>query len=193
YAPDLRAAAAEPARIDADAPDFSAGGFDRLAAILAETLAALGRDAIVVGHGMGGLLALRAVAHPRVRAAVAMAPMLPGFRPPLVMGAANCPARWLGRARKPPRGAVLFDLLADAEPFQREALVRALVADDARAALEVVRGGIGLDVTEPGEGGSAVPRLIVAGGAGPVAPLDLAGAFAVRLGAAPRLGGGRGR
>jgi pimeloyl-ACP methyl ester carboxylesterase len=191
YAPDLRAAAAEPA-IDADAPDFSAGGFDRLAAILAETLAALGRDAIVVGHGMGGLLALRAVAHPRVRAAVALAPMLPGFRSPLVMGVANWPARWLGRALKPPRGAVLFDLLADAEPFQREALVRALVADDARAALEVVRGGIGLDVTEPGEGGSAVPRLIVAGESDPFAPLDLTSAFAVRLGAALRVVRGRG-
>ena len=87
--------------------------------MLAEALAALGRDAIVVGHGLGGLLALNAAEHPRVRAAVALAPMLPGFRSPLVMGAANWPARLLGRALKPPRGAVLFHLLADAEPFQR--------------------------------------------------------------------------
>jgi pimeloyl-ACP methyl ester carboxylesterase len=191
YTPDLRAAAAA-ARMDAHAPDSGAGGFNGLAAILAEALAALGRDAIVVGHGMGGLLALRAVEHPRVRAAVALAPMLPGFRSPLVTGAANWPARLLGRALKPPRGAVLFNLLADAEPFQREALVRALVADDPRAALEVVRGAIGLDGTEPGDGGRAAPRLIVAGDSDPFAPLDQTSAFAARLGAALRVVRGRG-
>ena len=133
---------------DARGPHRTASGFDGLAAMLAEALAALGRDAIVVGHGLGGLLALGAVEHPRVRAAVALAPMLPGFRSPLVMGAANWPARLFGRALKPPRGAALFHLLADAEPFQREALTRALVADDARAALEVVRGGIKLDAPD---------------------------------------------
>jgi pimeloyl-ACP methyl ester carboxylesterase len=186
YTPDLRAAA-QAARIGARASNLSAGGFDRLAAILAETLAALGRDAIVVGHGMGGLLALNAIEHPQVRAAVALAPMLPGFRSPLVTGAANWPARWFGRALKPPRGAVLFHLLADAEPFQREALVRALVADDARAALEVVRGRV-----EIAEGGRAVPRLIVAGDSDPFAPLDRTSAFAARLGAAIRVVRGRG-
>ncbi|HVB80985.1 MAG TPA: alpha/beta fold hydrolase [Candidatus Binataceae bacterium] len=190
YTPDLRAAAAT--GMDARAPDSSAGGFDRLAAKLDEVLAALGRDAIVVGHGMGGLLALWSVAHPRVRAAVALAPMLPGFRSPLVMGAANWPARLLGRALKPPRGAVLFKLLADAEPFQREALVRALVADDAGAALEVVRGGIGLDRTRLDHGGCAVPRLIVVGDSDPFAPLDRTSAFAAALGAAIRVVRGRG-
>ena len=107
------------------------------------------------------MLALGAVEQPRVRAAVALAPMLPGFRSPLVTGAANLPARLFGRALKPPRGAVLFDLLADAEPFQREALTRALVADDASAALEVVRGGGikvgGIDLASNARG---VPRLI---------------------------------
>jgi len=191
YTPDLRAAA-QTARIDPHAPDSSARGFDRLAAILAEALAALGRDAIVVGHGMGGLLALLAAAHPRVRATVALAPMLPGFRSPLVTGAANWPARLLGRALKPPRGAVLFNLLADAEPFQREALVRDLVADDARAAFEIVRGEIGLDGIKPDEGGRAVPRLIVAGDSDPFAPLDRTSAFAARLGATIRVVRGRG-
>jgi pimeloyl-ACP methyl ester carboxylesterase len=163
------------------------GGFDGLAAMLAEALAALGGDAVVVGHGLGGLLALSAVEHPRVRAAVALAPMLPGFRTPLVMGLANWPARLLGRALKPPRGAVLFNLLADAEPFQREALTRALVADDARAALEVVRGRINCD-----KGGRAVPRLIVAGDSDPFAPLDKTSEFAARIGAAIRVVRGRG-
>jgi pimeloyl-ACP methyl ester carboxylesterase len=187
YTPDLRAAA-QAARTDAPASDSSAGGgFDGLAAMLAEALAALGCDVIVVGHGLGGLLALSAAEHPRVRAAVALAPMLPRFRSSLVMGAANWPARLLGRALKPPRGTVLFNLLADAEPFQREALTRALVADDARAALEVVRGRINCD-----KGGRAVPRLIVAGDSDPFAPLDKTSEFAARIGAAIRVIRGRG-
>jgi pimeloyl-ACP methyl ester carboxylesterase len=186
YAPDLRAGA-QAARMDAHPSNLSAGGFDGLAAMLAEALAALGRDAIVIGHGLGGLLALNAVGHPRVRAAVALAPMLPGFRSPLVMGAANWPARLLGRALKPPRGAVLFHLLADAEPFQREALTRALVADDARAALDVVRGRIDF-----AKGGRTVPRLIVAGDSDPFAPLDKTSEFAARVGAAIRVVRGRG-
>jgi pimeloyl-ACP methyl ester carboxylesterase len=193
YAPDLRAVATASCT-DARESDSSssAGGFDGLAALLAEALAALGRDAIVIGHGLGGLLALGAVEQPRVRALVALAPMLPGFRSPLVTGAANLPARLFGRALKPPRGAVLFDLLADAEPFQREALTRALVADDASAALEVVRGGIkvgGIDLASNARG---VPRLIVAGDSDPFAPLDQTNEFAARVGAAVRVVRGRG-
>jgi pimeloyl-ACP methyl ester carboxylesterase len=196
YTADLRAAA-EKARVDPHAPDSRVGSFDGLAAILAEALTALGRDAIVVGHGMGGLLALRAAAHPQVRAAVALAPMLPGFRSPLVTGAANWPTRLLGRALKPPRRAVLFNLLADAEPFQREALVEALVADHPRAALEVVRGGVKFDESRFDETGPdgvrrAVPRLIVAGDSDPFAPLDQTSAFAARLGVALRVVRGRG-
>jgi pimeloyl-ACP methyl ester carboxylesterase len=193
YAPDLRTVATA-SRTDTCESDSSssAGGFDGLVALLAEALAALGRDAIVIGHGLGGLLALGAVEQPRVRAAVALAPMLTGFRSPLVTGAANLPARLFGRALKPPRGAVLFDLLADAEPFQREALTRALVADDARAALEVVRGGIkvgGIDLASNARG---VPRLIVAGDSDPFAPLDQTNEFAARVGAAVRVVRGRG-
>jgi pimeloyl-ACP methyl ester carboxylesterase len=193
YAPDLRAVATA-SRTDTRESDSSssAGGFDGLAALLAEALAALGRDAIVIGHGLGGLLALGAVEQPRVRAVVALAPMLPGFRSPLVTGAANLPARLFGRALKPPRGAVLFDLLADAEPFQREALTRALVANDPSAALEVVRGGIkvgGIDLASNARG---VPRLIVAGDSDPFAPLDQTNEFAARVGAAVRLVRGRG-
>ena len=199
YAPDLRTVA-KAARTDTHASDLSggaspassAGGFDGLAALLAEALAALARDAIVIGHGLGGLLALSAVEQPQVRAAVALAPMLPGFRSALATSATNWPARLFGRALKPPRGAVLFDLLADAEPFQREALLRALVADDARAALEVVRGGIKVGGMDLANNPRAVPRLIVAGDSDPFAPLDRTNEFAVRVGAAVRVVRGRG-
>lgn len=186
YAPDLRAAGSA-ARMDACATDFHRSAFDELAAMVSEAVAALGRGAIVIGHGLGGLLALKAAEDPHVRAAVALAPMLPGFRSPLVMRAANWPARLLGRALKPPRGAALFDLLAGAEPFQREALTRALVADSARAALEVVRSRVRLV-----EGARGVPRLIVAGDSDPFAPLAATSEFAARLGATLRVVRGRG-
>ncbi|HLJ43425.1 MAG TPA: alpha/beta fold hydrolase [Candidatus Binataceae bacterium] len=182
YAPDLRAAA-----------EFTcADGFDNLLALLAEALTALARDVIVVGHGLGGLLALGAVALPPVRAAVALAPMLPGLKSPLVTGAANWPSRLFGRQLRPPRGAALFHLLADAEPFQREALVRSLRAEKASAAREVMRGGIKFVEARLTNNPRAVPRLIVAGDSDPFAPLEDTGRLAERIGAAIRVVRGRG-
>ena len=181
-APDLRAAA-EFARAD---------GFDDLIALLAEALTALAQDVILVGHGLGGLLALGAAALPPVRAAVALAPMLPGLKSPLVTGAANWPSRLFGRPLKPPRGVALFQLLADAEPFQREALVRSMRAEDVSAAREVMRGGIKFVEARLTNNPRAVPRLIVAGDSDPFAPLEDTGKLAERIGAAIRVVRGRG-
>ena len=161
-------------------------GFRDFAAMIAEAIAALGRDAIVAGHGIGGLLALDAAGHPRVRATVALAPMLPGFRSRLVINAANWPARLLGRSLKPPRGRTLSNLLADADPFQRAALAGALGSECARQALEVALGGV--EISNHTE----VPRLIVAGDSDPFAPPAVVRDFAEKIGATMRVVPGRG-
>src|SRR5713226_836109 len=71
YAPDVRAVG----RI----------GFSAALALVEEVLATVGRDAIIAGHGAGGLLALKMAERPHVRAAVALAPLVPGFRTPHLM------------------------------------------------------------------------------------------------------------
>ncbi len=182
YTPDLRGAR----RATGDEHEGRAFGFGRLRAALACALGALGRDVILIGHGLGGLLALDGATHPQARAAVALAPMLPGVRSPLVAGIANWPARRFGGLLRAPRGRVLIDLFADADPFQREALARELVGDDARAAVEVERGGCAPSA------GAAAPRLIVVGDSDPFAPLEMTRAFAARSGASLRVVSGRG-
>ena len=124
YAPDLRAAAGRP-----PTPPLARLRFADLIALAEEALGALGREAIAIGHGIGGLLALALAARPGVKAAVAFAPMIPGFRTPLFTGARNIPAMWFGRALRPPAGRALFDFVADAEPFQRASLIEGLVRD----------------------------------------------------------------
>jgi pimeloyl-ACP methyl ester carboxylesterase len=161
-------------------------GFAACAAILSEAIIALERDAIVAGHGLGGLLALNAIDNPRVRAAVALAPMLPRFKSRLVVNMVNWPARVLGRPLKPPRGRILSHLLADADPFQREALTRALAPEYSRPALDVVLGRIELQKYPD------IPRLIVVGDSDPFAPPDATHAFAESIGARVRVVPGRG-
>ena len=69
--------------------------FNDLAALAGEALDGIGRDAVVLGHGVGGLIALKLSGHRRVKASVAYAPLVPGFRTPLV-----------GRLRKSSRDEV---------------------------------------------------------------------------------------
>jgi pimeloyl-ACP methyl ester carboxylesterase len=135
YAPELRAAAGR-----SPTPPLGRLGFADLVGLAGDALDALGREAILVGHGIGGLIALAMAGHPQVKASVAFAPMIPGFRSPLFMRARNIAAFRLGRPLRPPTGRTLFDLVADAEPFARERLIRGLVPDAAAAAREVARG-----------------------------------------------------
>ncbi len=172
YAPDLSVAAGKD-----KTPALERLGFHDLVEVGAEALRALGRDAILVGHGAGGLLALKLAEHPGVKAAVALAPLVPGFRTPLFMHAANLFRAWRGRALKPPSGRKLFEFVADAEPFQRAQVIKTMAPCATTAALEIARGEIAFsDASRP------VSRLIVAGDSDIFAPVDRVEAFARRLG-----------
>jgi pimeloyl-ACP methyl ester carboxylesterase len=174
YAPDLRAAAGR-----ADVPGLGRLRFSDLSALIDEALLALGRDAIMLGFGMGGLLALKAAERPGVKAAVAFAPMVPGFRSSLFMRARNRAALWMRRPLKPPAGRTRFAMVADAEPFQREGAIKALVPDCSRAPFEVALGRVQFSsVKQP-----APPRLIVVGDSDPFVPHDRATSLANSIGA----------
>jgi pimeloyl-ACP methyl ester carboxylesterase len=151
------------------------GAFLYQADIIEGAIAALDRDAIVLGHGLGGLLALKLAERRRVKAAVAIAPLVPGVPSPLF----TRKRRMLGLGREsfgPPTGKLLFDLVADADPFQREAIIKAFTAEDMNSAIEAARGAI--DFLP-----AAAPRLIVSGDSDVFAPQTAAAAFAERIGA----------
>jgi predicted alpha/beta hydrolase family esterase len=150
------------------------GAFAKNLAMLHESLAAIGGDLIVVGHGLGGSYALQCVSAPQVRAAVALAPVIPGFRSPLFVRRRGFV--WRSDMVGPPIGQRLLDLVADADPFQREATIKSLVTADASAAMEVARGEIEFG-THP------TPRLVLCGGSDEFAPCEEAEQFARSIGA----------
>ncbi len=171
YAPDLRA------MIGRDAtPPLERFSFDDFVALAAQAIGALGREAIVIGHGAGGLAALKLAEQDNVKAAVAYAPLVPGFASPIVSGLAARYARWRGRPLDPPAGRAGFEFVADAEPYQREAAIRAMVPDSAAMAFQIARGRTTLAP-------AAAPRLIVAGDSDIFAPLEATTKFAQALGA----------
>jgi pimeloyl-ACP methyl ester carboxylesterase len=161
--------------------------FDNLAALAGEALDALGRDAVVFGHGVGGLIALKLSAHRRVKASVAYAPLVPGFRTPLAGGVGNRVAMMWGRPIKPPRGRALFELIADSDPFTRDGLINAMVPDSGALLTDVISGAIEFAAVD-----KAAPRLIVAGDSDIFAPLPQTKAFAESIGAKLATIAGRG-
>jgi predicted alpha/beta hydrolase family esterase len=171
YVPDLRAAIG-------DSSELAKFSFNDLIAMTTESIDAIGRDVVMIGHGVGGLAALKLSEHPRVKASVAFAPLIPGFRTPLVGGIANRIAAMLGRPIKPPSGRMLFELVADLEPFAREALIKSMRPDSGTLASDVVRGAIDLTPSVPPR-----PRLIVAGESDIFAPFDRQEKFAASIGA----------
>jgi pimeloyl-ACP methyl ester carboxylesterase len=174
FAPDLNSAIGH-----GDTPALEKLTFQNLVDLASEALDGLGREAIVVGHGIGGLVALKLAEHRGVKAAVAMAPLMPGFRTPLFMRIGN----WLpirqGRPLNPPSGRKLFEFVADADPFTREQTIKTLIPGATAAAMQVVRGDISFAT-----GDSSAPRLIVAGESDIFATYEKQVEFARRIGAA---------
>jgi pimeloyl-ACP methyl ester carboxylesterase len=161
--------------------------FDDVAAMAAEAIDAIGRDAIVAGHGVGGLVALKLSAHHRVKAAVAYAPLVPGFRTPLVGRAANRLAIIRRRPIKPPRGRILWELIADSDSFTRDGLMNAMVPDSPAIAADVIAGAIEFALPD-----KAAPRLIIGGASDIFAPLAPTTKFAESIGARLATIAGRG-
>lgn len=173
FAPDLNSAVGH-----GDTPAVEKLTFDNLVGLASEALSALGREAIVVGHGLGGLIALKLAEHRGVKAAVAMAPLVPGFRTPLFMRAGNWMAIRKGRPLNPPAGRKLFEFVADSDPFTREQTIKTLTPGATAAAMQVVKGDISF-----ASGDNSVPRFIVAGESDIFAPYQKQEEFARRLGA----------
>ena len=173
FVPNLRAAFGK-----GSTPPLEKLRFNDLAELADEALEGIGRDAVVLGHGVGGLIALKLSAHRGVKAAVAYAPLIPGIRTPLVGGIGNRIAMMFGRPIKPPRGRILFELIADSDPFTREVLINAMVADSAAIATDVMNGAIEFAASD-----KAAPRLVVAGDSDIFAPLQETTKFAESIGA----------
>jgi pimeloyl-ACP methyl ester carboxylesterase len=173
FVPDLRAVIGE-----GSTPPLEKLRFNDLAALASEAIEGIGRDAVVLGHGVGGLVALKLSEHRRVKAAVAYAPLVPGFRTPLAGGIGNRIATMLGRPIKPPRGRILFELIADSDPFTRDGLIKAMVPDSGAIATDVMNGAIEFAAAD-----KAAPRLVVAGDSDIFAPLQQTTKFAESIGA----------
>jgi pimeloyl-ACP methyl ester carboxylesterase len=171
YVPDIYASV-----VSAAAP--RPPNFANLLALTRELLQDLGGEAIVAGHGLGGLIALKTAETPHVRAGLAFAPAIPGFRTPLFAGLPNRIALWTGKPLKPPSGRILFELVADADSFQRPQLIEAMVPASGAIASDIIRGNIQFAISEV-----FAPRLIVVGGSDIFSPLDRVSPFATAIGA----------
>ncbi len=172
YAPDLQSVIGNGAT-----PPLQKIDFAQLAGLALEAVAALGREAIIVGHGLGGLVALKLAEHPGVKAAVAIAPLAPGFRTPLFMPKWNFFSAWQQRPLNPPARRILFEFVADADVHAREQIIKALVSGPTAAALEVANGKIDFAKVE-----KTAPRLIAAGESDIFAPYGKLEQFAQSIG-----------
>jgi pimeloyl-ACP methyl ester carboxylesterase len=155
--------------------ETGASAFSVLADNIRTALDAIGTEIIAAGHGLGGLLALKVAETPLVRAAVALAPLIPGFPSPLLVRSHRW-AFWRSELTGPPTGRKALELISEAEPFRRESILKALTPADTLAATEVARGAVELSI-------HPAPRLIVAGEADAFAPWAEAEQLAAKIGA----------
>ena len=150
--------------------------FAKLTDLAGEAVAAVGRETIVIGHGIGGLVALKLAERMPLKAAVAVAPLAPGFATPMFMNLRNRIRIWQGHALNPPTRRTLFEFVADADPHSRALIIRTLTTGATAAALAVVKDDLALAT-------SSLPRLVVAGESDIFAPYEKLEAFARRIGA----------
>jgi alpha-beta hydrolase superfamily lysophospholipase len=172
YAPDLHAVIEQRGTPPLEKIDFA-----NLTEFAAEAVAAIGREVIVVGHGIGGLVALKLGERSGVKAAVAIAPLAPGFRTPLFMRRWNFLSAWQHRPLNPPTRRTLFEFVADADVHSRPQIIKMLTPGETAAALQVVKGEIAFAAEK------TAPRLIVAGESDIFAPYEELEQFAHRIGA----------
>ncbi len=125
---------------------------------LGRALDQLGEPAVLVGHDLGGLLALRMAA--RTRAAVALAPLIP-HAATVLQGAGSWLERRRGVSLSPGRS------LRDAYPVARRNEPASLLA-------EIATGGAG----EPETNRGLAPRLVLAGSTDAIVPPNAARDFA---------------
>jgi pimeloyl-ACP methyl ester carboxylesterase len=182
YAPDLRAVAGQDAT-----PSLGKMRMEDLVGLACEAIDALERPAVVLGHGLGGLVALKLAETRKIKAAVALAPLVPGFRNGLISGWSRLAAIWLGGPLPPPTGRTLFEFLLDVDAFQRPTMVNQMVPDAAQAARQIASGQFHI-----ARGQDIPPRLIIAGAADPFVPLDKVTAFSDSIGARLIIVKGRG-
>jgi pimeloyl-ACP methyl ester carboxylesterase len=173
FAPDLNVVIGHDGTAPLEKIDFA-----KLTDFAAEAVGALGREAIVVGHGIGGLVALKLAENSVVKAAVAIAPLAPGFRTPLFMNISNRIRIWRGLPLDPPSRRRLFEFVADADAHSRPQIIKTLTAGATAAALDVVEDKIAFASAD-----QSAPRLIVAGESDIFVPYAKLAAFAHRIGA----------
>jgi pimeloyl-ACP methyl ester carboxylesterase len=156
--------------------DTDSASFERLIELANDAMGAAGDGAIAVGHGLGGLIALKLAELPGVGAGVAFAPLPPGFASPLFASWRNRAAARMGWRLSPPAGRILFEFVADADAFLRAAIIKDLRPAPSIAIVEVAQGPLTLAPT------SENPRLIVTGNADIFAPHDRVAGLAEQLG-----------
>ncbi|MBV8054696.1 MAG: alpha/beta hydrolase [Deltaproteobacteria bacterium] len=157
------------------AKNDSANAFCALAADIEAAIGAIGSEIIAAGHGLGGSLALKVAEAPPVRAAVALAPLIPGFHSPLFVHNRHW-AFWRSKSTGLPARRKMLELISEAEPFQRESIIKALTPADTSAAMAIASGAIEFAALP-------TPRLIVVGEADAFAPWQEAEQLAIKIGA----------
>jgi pimeloyl-ACP methyl ester carboxylesterase len=148
--------------------------FEELLRLALEAISTIDSEVILMGHGLGGLIALKLAGEASIRAGIALAPIVPGFRSLLVSDLRNRIAERFGRPLRPPSGRTLFEFIADADPFHREALIKDFEHGTSAVMNEIAKGRVQCAK-------NAAPRLIITGDSDIFAPHELVSAFAGSL------------